>query len=324
MTRSCREREVVATTPWVGRLRVLASATLALGALTHCGQAANGGVGDPFPSAAAAQPTSSIASSRPLLRAGLRSSPYGNFPFPEPAWWLDSTASMASRFSGATPAVVWIVGEMLFPADCGLSFPSPAGTYPNIQFTPVDRNEAYLNAFDQAGLRVWLQVEPGDADVPTLIDLVLRRYGGHPSVVGLGIDVEWYQSGAYEEGRPVVDAEARAWSERVRSYNPDFVLFLKHWLIEKMPSSYRTGIVFVDDSQELGSLDAMVEEFAVWGEAFAPAEVGFQVGYEADQTWWSGLADPPGDIGRALLERIPNMTDLYWVDFTAYTLWPPR
>jgi hypothetical protein len=125
-------------------------------------------------------------------------------------------------------------------------------------------------------------------------------------------------------GRAITDDEAKGWMEKVLSFNPRWVLFLKHWLIEKMPSSYRTGIVFVDDSQELGSLDAMLEEFAGWGEAFAPAEVGFQVGYEADQTWWSGLADPPGDIGRALLERIPNMTDLYWVDFTAYTLWPPR
>ena len=39
-------------------------------------------------------------------------------------------------------------------------------------------------------------------------------------------------------------------------------------------------------------------------------------------SWWSTLADPPRDIGNALLSRIPNTRDLLWVDFTAYDIWP--
>jgi hypothetical protein len=261
------------------------------------------------------------------LRAGLRSSPYGISPFPSPPWWTDSTLDMASRFSGSTPAVIWIVGEVLFPVDCGLSFPNPTPgtTYPNVVFkSGGDQNEAYLDAFDQAGIKVWLQVEPGNADVGTLIDLVMTQYSHHPSVVGFGVDVEWYKNKKFRNGKAVTDAEASAWVAKVRSYDPADLLFTKHWLAEKMPPTYRTGMVFVDDSQGFRSLDAMANEFAAWGQAFAPAPVGFQFGYARDRKWWSKLADPPRALGDAIRARVPNTSDLIWVDFTAYEIWPPE
>jgi len=40
--------------------------------------------------------------------------------------------------------------------------------------------------------------------------------------------------------------------------------------------------------------------------------------------WWGELADPPADIGNALLDNVPNTRDLLWVDFTAYDIWPPE
>ena len=50
----------------------------------------------------------------------------------------------------------------------------------------------------------------------------------------------------------------------------------------------------------------MVTEFSAWGRAFAPAPVGFQYGYQSDKGWWSDMADPPREIGNALLSAIPN------------------
>jgi hypothetical protein len=60
------------------------------------------------------------------------------------------------------------------------------------------------------------------------------------------------------------------------------------------------------------------------GQAFAPAPVGFQYGYASDRKWWKPLANPPKTIGDALLARIPNTSNLIWVDFTAYNIWPPE
>jgi hypothetical protein len=268
----------------------------------------------------------------PLSRSGLRVSSYGvGEPFPGTDYWSNTSRSMASRFQGATPALIWIVGIMQFSRRGNatgrtvLNFPAPDSTssFPNIVFSATDENREYLEAFDQEGIQVWLQVEPANADIATLIQLVLDRYAVHPCVVGFGVDVEWFKwTSNNQEGTAITDNEAQAWSQLVRSYNPEYLLFLKHWLTSKMPPFYREGIMFLDDSQQFRSLNRMVNEFAEWGATFAPAPVGFQYGYSVDQVWWGNLADPPGDIGQEILNRIPNTTELYWVDFTMTQIWP--
>jgi predicted ester cyclase len=175
-----------------------------------------------------------------------------------------------------------------------------------VNWDDVDLFESTFNAFDAAGIKVWLQVEPASCDVPMLIDLLYQQYGHHPSVIGFGVDDEWYRKEISRLGKPITDAEATAWVAQVRSYDPNDLVLVKHWLTEKMPPTYRDGLVFVDDSQGHGSLANMVKEFEVWGDTFAPAPVGFQFGYVSDKKWWSALADPPRDIGNALLSRDPE------------------
>lgn len=262
-----------------------------------------------------------------ILRTGLRSSSYGpQKPFPEPDYWKKTAGKMTDIFPFAVPAVVWIVGEMKFYDDTGISrlnFPS-AGKVENILFSEVDKNERYLDLFDRTEMNIWLQVEPGESDMVTLIDLVLGRYCKHPCVIGFGVDVEWYKWEKIKanEGTAVSDGEAKLWSERVRSFNPTYQLFLKHWEIEKMPPHYREGIAFFNDSQGFTSLENMIADFGHWGREFREAAVGFQFGYKADQPWWGKLVNPPLEIGQALLKSVPNLTDLYWVDFTMEQLWP--
>ena len=276
-------------------------------------------------------PTSPPPTAPPIpagLRAGLRASNYGISPFPSPNWWVGSINSMASRFPGSVGEQIAVVVEVSGGGgrgNCWAHFPQPAtGTWPNVNWDDVDLFESTFDAFDSNGIKVWLQVEPARCDVPMLIDLLMQQYGHHSSVIGFGVDVEWYRKDLERYGKAVTDAEANAWVARTRSFNAGYLVFLKHWLIEKMPPSARTGLVFIDDSQGHGSFNAMVNEFSVWGDAFAPAPVGFQYGYQSDKTWWSALNDPPRTIGNALLAAIPNTRDLVWVDFTAYDIWPPE
>jgi hypothetical protein len=263
------------------------------------------------------------------LRAGLRASDYGISPFPSPSWWVDSIGSMASRFPGSTGEQVAVVVETFGKAGkggCWAHFPnpSPGTSWPNVVFDDADLFESTFDAFDANSIRVWLQVEPAQCDVPMLVDLVMQRYGSHSSVIGFGVDVEWYRKDVARDGKAVTDAEAAAWVAKTRTYDPAYLVFVKHWLTEKMPPTHRDGLVFIDDSQGHGSLEAMVNEFGTWGETFAPSPVGFQYGYASDRKWWSKLADPPRTVGNALLARIPNTRDLLWVDFTAYQIWPPQ
>ena len=265
------------------------------------------------------------------MRAGLRASNYGIVPFPSPSWWVDSIDSMAARFPGSAGEQVAVIVEVAGGGgrnNCWAHFPQPAtGTYPFVNWDDVDLFESTFDAFDAGGISVWLQVEPARCNVPMLIDLLYQQYGHHPSVIGFGVDVEWYRKDLAKFGKPVTDAEANAWLADVRSQtaaSANDLLFLKHWLIEKMPPTARTGLVFIDDSQGHGSLANMVTEFKAWGDHFAPFPVGYQYGYQSDKAWWGSLSDPPRLIGNEILRNIPNTRDLVWVDFTAYDIWPPE
>jgi hypothetical protein len=267
----------------------------------------------------AAQPTTPLP--RPRLGAGFRWSVYGPKYNPVPEYWARVGREMAARFPGATPEAIWIVSRVKGEGTV-LNFPTPAGEA-GIKGTAEDGNEAALALFDELGFRVWLQVEPSFVPVEPLIHVVLERYAHHRCVVGFGIDVEWYRSFTPDEGQPVTDVEATAWLAAVRTHNPGYRLFLKHFEANRMPPTVRDGLLFVDDSQIYPSLDAMVEEFGEWARTFAPAPVAFQYGYLSDRPWWRALDDPPGEIGRRILAVAPNTEALFWVDFSVLEVFPP-
>jgi len=258
----------------------------------------------------------------PTLGAGFRFSTYGIGTNPGPEYWLSVGQQMSARFPESHPEALWIVGNFLDDGKTYLSFHAETDD-PNILSGYVDMNEQTLNIFDQNGFKVWLQVEPANADMVTLIDLVLNQYKHHPSVIGFGVDVEWYKSDGDPLGTPITDVEAEAWVKAIRAHNPGYKLFLKHWETEFMPPTYRDGVVFINDSQQFESFDQLVDDFSAWGEYFAPSPVGFQYGYPADKIWWKEFQDPPGDIGKVLLEKIPNTSSLFWVDFTIKEIFPP-
>ena len=256
------------------------------------------------------------------LGAGFRFSTYGIGNNPGPEYWLSVGRQMSAKFPNSHPETIWIVGNFMGDGKTYLSFHAEGGD-PNIISGYVDMNDQTLDLFDKNGFKVWLQVEPANADMLTLIDLVLNQYKHHPSVVGFGVDVEWYKSDGSPLGTAITDAEAEAWVQAIRAHNPNYRLFLKHWETDFMPPTYRDGVVFINDSQQFQSFDQLIEDFSDWGKYFSPAPVGFQYGYPADKIWWKDLQDPPRAIGKALLEKIPNTTSLFWVDFTIKEIFPP-
>jgi hypothetical protein len=271
--------------------------------------------------------TSLSSEASPSFVAGFRASRilsnYPNRQFPSPEYWISAGQRMAQKFSGASPAGIWIVSLYQDNGVTQMNFPGNGNSYPYIQFISTDQNEAYLSRFDSAGVNIWLQVEPGAASMDTLITLVLGRYKQHPCVKGFGVDVEWFYANTSSGGRKVTDAEALAWETKVKSFDPSYALFLKHYATSWMPPSYRGSILFVDDSQQFPSLNSMVSEFKAWGSKISPNNVAFQFGYPIDTTWWKQYADPPLTIGSALRLAVPNCTGLFWVDFTITTVLPP-
>ncbi|MBN2387744.1 MAG: hypothetical protein JXB85_12060 [Anaerolineales bacterium] len=264
----------------------------------------------------------SPADSDPGLGAGFRYSTTGPGMNPGAEYWAAVGEAMAARFPGAAPQAVWIIGGV-YGDGTYLNFPCQAED-PLIRCGYVDMNEAYLDLFDERGIQVWLQVESGHADMLETIDLVLDQYSHHASVIGFGVDVEWYQTPLGSQGVPISDAVAAAWVRAVQRHDRQYLLFLKHYEIAYLPPSYRDGIVFINDHQDFENFDALLANFTAWGQHFAPAPVGYQFGYPSDSPWWSQMQDPPGEIGAALLEAIPNTRTLLWVDFTVLRVFPPE
>jgi len=292
--------------------------TLLILLITGC-QAAPEPTATPIPPTPSPEPT---ATPEPiLLGGGFRYSPYGPWFDPGPEYWGDVGQQMAAKFPDAVPETIWIVSEQGAKGTV-LSFPGSTEK-PYIFFNSEDKNEASLTHFDELGFKVWLQLEPGEADVEELIHIVLDRYSHHPSVVGVGIDVEWYGSIGIPEGIPVTDEVAETWLSIVKEYNPEYRIFLKHWLAEVMPPTVREDILFVNDRQEYESKEEMIAWFDEWGEMFEPYPVAYQFGYMADKSWWDDLEDPPGEIGNEILANVPNTEGIYWVDFTIFDLFPP-
>jgi hypothetical protein len=260
-----------------------------------------------------------------VVYAGVRSSKYGIKPFPEPAAWEQAIGAMTTYFPGSTPCGIWIVGTMAkTPRFARLEFPAGGRSFPGIEFEPEDKHERYLSEFDKAGIKVFLQVEPANADMAILIDLVLGRYKRHPCVIGFGVDVEWNKTADYPKtGMAVDDATARDWEAKVKSHNPSYRLFLKHWDQKWMPPTYRGDIVFVDDSQIFPDMESMIKEFSEgWAPTFYPNLVVFQIGYNSDKPWWSKLPDPPKTLGEAIRKMTRQDIGIIWVDFSLRDVLP--
>ncbi len=247
------------------------------------------------------------------IKAGFHASIFTTSPFPGPEQWYITGKDAASKFEGSDIGAVWVIGGARADGQCYLNFPS-SKHYDNVVFSTTDENGKYLSYFDSKGILVILQVEPGEANVSDLIRLVLNRYGQHPCVAGVGVDVEWYRFASNPEGRPVTDEEAATWYKLVTSYNKSFTLALTHWRTYKMPPTYREGIYFLYDGYAFGSFNEFMGKCVSWGQSFPDSPVGYYIGFVNDRNWWSVYPDPYNTIGHELLSRIPNTKGVYWVN----------
>ena len=276
---------------------------------------------------------SMVAWSKPVLEikndsvyAGFRASRlyhiYPDHQFPPKEYWRKVGSEMADKFENAQPAGIWIVGLFMDSGHVSLGFPNPGGEYDDIDFADEDLNEDYLSYFDDHNIKVWLQVEPGSVSIDTLMDLVMQRYKHHSSVIGFGIDIEWFKADVVEEGAKVTDDEAEHWETALHQIDTTYSLFIKHYNTDWMPPVYRGNILFVDDSQIFNGLQQMVNEYKDWGHTFAPNYSGFQFGYNADKNWWDDFDDPPKTIGQSIIDNVPECNGVFWVDFTVTEIFP--
>ena len=261
-----------------------------------------------------AQPTSGI------VLAGWRSSMYGYQQEQSPSYWVDVAKDISSKFPGTTPGGIWLVGETDGNGPGTILYMPSSGSYPNIKFEGGDASEDYLTVFDEAGIKVILQVEPMDADINTLIDIVMNRYKNHPSVIGFGVDNEWY--GTCSDGCKATASEVTSWYNHLHSINPNYILMIKHYEESKLPTGIPTDILIVCDDEENGNLNTLLSEHEVMESRFPNNPFGAQYGYPSDRNIWSGMQDPVKQLGDAIQEILDKPISLFWVDFSIQQLYP--
>lgn len=275
-----------------------------------------------------------IQKTKTVKVTGWRSSDYGDdnqygHDQSDPTFWIVVAQKMSEKFPGSTPGGILVVGEIDGEPETAtnsfLPFPKPSGTYPNVTFGSTDTLEPLLTAYDEAGLKVYLQVESADADVPMLMDLIMKRYKHHSSVIGFGVDVEWYHQSKYPGfGKPLTDNEVTKWARQVKTYNPYYGLTLTHWDATYLSNARPDNVVFLTDSEHIGSIEAAIGNYTSWVDHFAPSQVGFHLGYPSDISWWGGLTDPASSIINPVIEARPNANigGVYWVHFSATKAFP--
>ncbi len=258
------------------------------------------------------------AKKAPVAIAGCRCSSYGIRPFPSGGEWISYAEKIRDQFPGSVPSFIWIVGCIGNNGHCYLNFPLGA-PLEKASGSSVDKNEEFLALCDEKGCQVWLQVEPGDADIVALATRTMARYKQHPSVKGFGVDVEWYKTGNTNGyGTPLSDEVAEAIDKAVKKVDPRFNCFVKHWNKKWLPKTYRSDMIFVDDSQQHHSFASMKNEFKSWADYFAPNTVVYQIGYKADTKIWDKFDLPVKALGDSFAAGVQENQNcgIIWVDFT--------
>lgn len=252
--------------------------------------------------------------------------PYAFDEFPGVSDMMSYVKTMNSYYDGSSGALIWLVGTVSERDwTCHLEFPM-SKEIDNVWGSKRDKAEEYLTACDKAGYSVWLQVEPGNANLVDLATEVMTHYKNHPCVKGFGIDVEWYKpAGTGGYGTKLSDAEVKKVLKAVRAVNSSYTVFVKHWDEKWLPKAM-DGLIYVNDSQGFmrrgmtvqEGLEDMQAEFSDWAETFAPQPVMFQIGYKADRSMWNTYKTPLEELGNFIADGCKSGNDIgiIWVDFT--------
>jgi len=238
---------------------------------------------------------------------------------PSPSEWVSMVKKFASNLNNAKPALIAIVSHNVKNKYTKFQFKKPQGVSNSsyIYYSDYDAFEDILTAFDKENFNVWLQVEPGNNDLKNLAYITFKQYGHHSCVKGFGIDLEWWYSQCDEcDGKALSDSDAESLVTYIRSINPNYTVFAKHWESKFMPPTYRDHMIFVNDGQGFDNKDHMIDVFRKWAKKFSEIPVMFQIGYEDDRSIWKGNEFSIANELSKEVSKYNSNVGIFWVDFT--------
>lgn len=266
----------------------------------------------------------------PDIYAGLRRSVYG-LPSKngDDGWWVKASWEFAYKMKTDSlevePCIIQIISGYNLDGTTTMGFKKPEDH--ELKSSSITFNEECeinheraLSLYDKKGVNVILQFESGNSDVLECIEIAQKAFGHHQCIIGYGIDAEWYftKESSDNTGIPIPDNDAAKWLDKILSFNPSYTLFLKHWEPEHMPPTFRDqNLWFLSDSQMFNSEEEFMSDFNHWDSSYQNSITGYQYGYIKDKVWWKDKKNPPIDLGKRIINELPNSKFIFWVDFTA-------
>jgi hypothetical protein len=251
-----------------------------------------------------------------------------------PDYWVCVAQQEAAKFQNSKPGGIYVLGG-IGTSETNMPFANPGV---NIPYVVYDTGggwgpdpEPFLTAFDQAGMEVILQVEPGMADISQLSTMILTNFGHHSCVKGFGVDVEWWQSHGNSNTTPMPASVANSLVSAVHAINPAYKVILKHYDSTVLPKGI-AGVTYLIDGCGYNSLSEAVSDYITWAQNFSGSEIGYQTLYIAigndclpnDHAWWKNLINPEVQLINGVLAQVPtaNIYCTYIVDFSLGYVYP--
>lgn len=183
--------------------------------------------------------------------------------------------------------------------------------------------EALLTALDGMGAAVVLELQPGTVALTTLAQEVLAHFRPHPSVVGVSINLTQYGTTTLNVGsKSLSNSDASALVKAAQGVLSTAVVHLRSYTRTLMPTSARTGLVFVLDAAGFDDLADMKGDYGTWAGRYASASVQFVTAADQDTSWSCKLAGGPADLLTASLAAAGNVSGVQWSASSIAKLYP--
>jgi len=213
---------------------------------------------------------------------------WNNCEFDNPA---KKWSNMAKKLGGKYAVIDLVVAQAQEKKLAYVPFPIRQDGY-IYSYSKIDQAEPYLKKFDKDGVKVILSLQPNGANVSDLIDIILKRYGNHKSVIGINVDLEWKLTGTPYH---VSNKERDIWLKKIQSYNPGFKLFLTYYKDHSYFPDDKKDIVILYDGQSSTQKELM-EEYKELASHYK--SVGIYTGYNS--------STPPTASHDSIMTAAPN------------------
>lgn len=248
---------------------------------------------------------------------GTTGSRHGIKPYPSKEQWIDYINDI-SETGNYEPAILWIVGSY---HDGGIKFNFPGKniSHKAVFFSDIDINEQYLEFFDKKNVKVFLYIEPGRGDLNTALRAMIQRYSHHKCIVGVAIDLEWYKTDSSNPfGSLIQSTEIEDILTKIKSFNAEYKLLLKHWDINKIEKYDNKDLLYLQSMEGIKSLEELIDRHKIWSRFFYPNSVGSEVGFVKDMLFWSHFDDPINDIPSILDKYTKEKSSFFWSETSLY------